>query len=141
MDNKESRRVSAILPAYNEETRIGKVLEVITSYKNFKEIIVVDDGSTDNTSKVIEKYNVNYIKNEKNMGKGYSMNKAVEMSSGDIIFFCDADVNGLTHEMIDEIINPVLEGNVEMMIGMRNRKLYYLKFVLAFVPFFGGKED
>ena len=142
MDYEASRkRITAIIPAYNEGERLHHVLDVITTYPNFLEIIVVDDGSTDATQEVMNKYpNVVDLRNETNMGKGYSMNRAVEAAKGDIIFFSDADVTGLTHHIIDQICNPVLNESVEMFIGMRNRKIYYLRFILSLIPLLGGER-
>ena len=139
-NQKDRKRISAIIPAYNESERIGAVLEVLTTYENFKEVIVIDDGSTDDTGEIAKKYPVKYIKNKTNKGKGYSMDRGVKISKGDIIFFCDADVKGLNHRIIDKITTPVLRGETEMMIGMRNRKIYYLKFIITFVPLLGGER-
>ena len=69
MDYEEARkRVTAIVAAYNEAPRIGAVLDVLTTYKGFREIIVVDDGSSDGTGNVIQKYDVTYVRNEVNIG-------------------------------------------------------------------------
>lgn len=137
---KNSQSITAIVPAYNEAERIGKVLEVLTSFKKFKEIIVIDDGSTDKTGEIAKRFNVKYIRNEINRGKGASMDIAVKQAESDIIFFCDADVVGLNHKILEETITPVLEDKVEMFIAMRNRKLYFLSFVLVFVPLLGGER-
>ena len=137
---KDRKRVTAIVPAYNEAQRIGRVLEVLVSCPNFSEIIVVDDGSTDSTGEVAVNYKVRYIKNPINKGKGYAMDVGVKAAKNDIIFFADADVIGLTCSTVNEIIEPVVSGNVDMFIGMRNRKIYYLSYVIAFVPLFGGER-
>jgi glycosyltransferase involved in cell wall biosynthesis len=140
MVHKKTNGISAIVPAYNESERIGTVLDTLTTYKGFSEVIVVDDGSTDDTARVAQQYPVKYVRNCINSGKGFSMNKAVRLSRNNVIFFCDADVNGLTHDIIDAITAPVCRGETEMMIGMRNRKIYYLKFILAFIPLLGGER-
>ena len=71
MDYKKDReKVTAIVPAYNEAERIGAVLAVLTSY-GFRDVIVVDDGSSDNTSQVVSRYNVKYLRIEKNGGGIY----------------------------------------------------------------------
>lgn len=137
---KNNKRISAIVPAYNEEGRIKKVLEVLATYPDFREIIVVDDGSTDKTEEESKQFDLIYIKNETNRGKGYSMDRAVSLAKSDIVFFCDADVTGLTHEIIDNIVTPVVKGEVDMFIGMRNRKWYVFHQVMSFVPLLGGER-
>ncbi len=86
-------QLSIIIPAYNEALRIGETLIAITNYiKDITyEIIVVDDGSTDNTIKVLEKYDVKILKNEQNMGKGYSVKRGMLEARGDYRLFMDAD--------------------------------------------------
>jgi glycosyltransferase involved in cell wall biosynthesis len=139
-EQKNSKRITAIVPAYNEAPRIGKVLEVLTTYPSFKEIIVVDDGSSDHTEDVVKNFNVRYIKNPVNNGKGYAMDRAVSLANGDVVFFCDADISGLTHGIIDEITHPVLAGEVDMFIGMRNRRWYVAHQMITFIPLLGGER-
>lgn len=137
---KNSQKITAIVPTWNEAPRIKKVLDVLVTYPNFKEVIVIDDGSTDNTEQIVKQYNVRYIKNETNRGKGFSMDRAVQEAATEIIFFCDADVSGITHHVIDQITRPVLERKVDMFIGMRNRKIYFVHAVMAIVPLVGGER-
>jgi glycosyltransferase involved in cell wall biosynthesis len=136
----DNKRITAIVPTYNEAARIEAVLAVLSTYKNFLEIIVVDDGSTDLTKEIVKKYPIRYVKNDINRGKGFSMDRAVKMAQGDVLFFCDADVSGLTHSIIDAIVEPVLEGKVDMFIGMRNRKIYFTNKVFALIPLLGGER-
>jgi glycosyltransferase involved in cell wall biosynthesis len=132
--------VTAIVPAYNEAARLGRVLDVLTTYPGFAEVIVIDDGSYDTTSAVAGRYPVCLIKHTHNVGKGQAMDEGVHAAQGDIIFFCDADVTGLTHHILDRIIQPVQHGEVDMFIGMRNRKIYFLRFLLRFIPLLGGER-
>jgi glycosyltransferase involved in cell wall biosynthesis len=141
MDYKtDTKRVTAIVPAYNEAERIGAVLDVLVSFPGFYEVIVVDDGSTDNTPDIVKKYNVVYIRLKENKGKGYAMDQAVKNAKTDIIFFCDADVKNLTHNTIEAIVSPVLEGRVEMFVGMRSRGIYALSWMISLVPILGGER-
>ncbi len=135
-----SQKISAIVPAYNEAERIGKVLAVLTSYPRFAEVIVVDDGSKDDTENIARHYPIRYIKNEQNLGKGKSMDKAVKAAVGDIIFFADADITGFTHTMIDEIVDPVLQKKVEMFVAMRHRALYDIPGIMHFIALLGGER-
>lgn len=93
--------ISLVIPAYNEEMRIGKTMESAYTYlsENYPgfEIIVVDDGSTDCTAGVVDSFcgnskrNVRLIKNGINRGKGYSVKSGILGSSGNIVVFSDAD--------------------------------------------------
>jgi hypothetical protein len=133
------RKISIIVPAYNEEARIGGVLDVVSTYPG-AEVIVVDDGSTDDTEKIASRYPVRFVKNKVNRGKGFAMDRGVRLAHEQVIFFCDADVKGLTHAMIDTIVEPVLHGDVDMFIGMRNRKMYLMSHIFAIVPLMGGER-
>ncbi len=95
----EKEKVSVIIPVYNGEDFIRKSIESVLSqtYKNI-EIIIIDDCSTDNTKKVIFENFKNligekivYIRNEENLERAKSRNKGAKLSSGDYLFFLDAD--------------------------------------------------
>ena len=137
-------KISAILCAYNEGERIEKVLEILTSYFKFEDIIIVNDGYTDNTDEKILKFTdprIKYLKNEKNMGKGFSMDRAMEEAASNIIFFADADIKGLSHNHIDKILEPVITQEKDMCIGMRDRNIYAIPGVLKyFTPLLGGER-
>ena len=97
--------LSVIIPVYNEESRIicslYKLLEFISNNNFISEIIVVDDGSKDNTCKIAsdffssyelnDKYHFNLIENKINKGKGFSIRKGLERATGKFILFTDAD--------------------------------------------------
>jgi hypothetical protein len=57
-----------------------------------------------------------------------------------VVFFADADIAGLTHETIDQVVGPVVRGEAEMFVAMRNRKIYYLRRIMSFVPLLGGER-
>ena len=116
-----NKSIVAIVSAYNEAERINPVLDTLINTKSLDEIVVIDDGSKDHTREIIKKYNnIKYFKNEKNMGKAYSMNRGVNLTKSDILFFCDADLKGLTPEIVEEIISPVANGEKDMFLGISN---------------------
>jgi esterase/lipase/glycosyltransferase involved in cell wall biosynthesis len=119
----KNKKIAAIIPAFNEGERIANVLKVLTRTKIIDEIIVIDDGSSDNTEKESKKFNITFLKNSRNRGKAYSMARGVKTSKADILFFCDADLKGLTESIINSIITPVLHNEYEMFIGLRANKM------------------
>lgn len=112
------KRISVIIPAYNEEKRIGKVLQRIPEFVD--EVIVVDDGSKDRTSEVAEKFNakVIVIKLKQNQGKGKAMSEGIKEASGDIIVFIDADGQHRPEEII-KLVEPIVNGEADFVIGSR----------------------
>ncbi len=78
MDSQPTRSgVTAVVAAYNEAARIGVVLDVLTTYDGFDEVVVVDDGSTDGTGEAVSAYPVTYLRVEPNQGKGHAMDVGV----------------------------------------------------------------
>lgn len=84
--------VSIIIPAYNAERTVGKTLEACLNqdYKGEFEVVVVDDGSTDNTKNVVKNYSVQYIF-QKNAGPATARNRGWKTSRGEIVCFTDSD--------------------------------------------------
>jgi len=120
-------KLSIIIPAYNEKSRIKETLDDVLNYiKKVDypvEIIVIDDGSTDNTVTVVENYinkqkNIRIINYIKNMGKGYAVNKGVETAKGEFILFMDADNATRINEI--ERFWPWTQEGFEIIIGSRN---------------------
>ena len=124
------KKTAAIVPAYNEATRIGKVLEVLIKTKGLDEIIVIDDGSADDTFEEAKKFPVRCFRNEKNIGKAATMQRGVDLTSAECFFFCDADLRGLRPEIIEETIKPVASGRTDMFIAVRAHASHrYIKSV------------
>lgn len=117
-------KASAIVSAYNEEKRIGTVLKALSKSKNIGEIIVIDDGSKDNTQKVVKKFSkIIYIKNKENRGKAYCMGRGVGIAKNETIFFCDSDLKNFSAKIADEIIFPVINEEYDMFLGVRANKI------------------
>ncbi|KKW42208.1 MAG: Glycosyl transferase family 2 [Candidatus Magasanikbacteria bacterium GW2011_GWA2_56_11] len=136
----DNKKVSAIVPAHNEAERIGRVLAVLTTSPHIREVVVVDDGSTDGTAAAAARYPVRVLRLGKNQGKGRALDAGVGAVESPVLLFCDADMQGITHQMIAEIIQPVAEGKLDMFIAMMNRRSYALRFMLSFVPLLGGQR-
>ncbi len=105
-----------IIPAYNEEKRIGKVLQKIPEFVD--EVIVVDDGSEDRTSEVARGFGAKVIRLEQNQGKGRAMSEGIKKANGDIIVFIDADGQHKPEEII-KLVEPIINGEADFVIGSR----------------------
>jgi len=113
-----TRQVTVIIPAYNEEARIGAVLRAVAATPVVNEVIVVSDGSTDRTAEVAVSHNIRTEKLLRNVGKGGAMLHGAKCAEGaDVIVFLDADLIGLKPEHIEALVNPVISGESAMAIG------------------------
>jgi glycosyltransferase involved in cell wall biosynthesis len=103
-------KVAAIIPAYNEENRIGDVLDSVIKCPLVSETIVVDDGSSDKTAEVASTYNsVQVLRHQSNRGKGAALKTGVEATDAEILLFVDADLIGLKPDHINELVEPLIE--------------------------------
>jgi len=122
--NHSSPSISIVIPAYNEEKSLGTVIwrtrEALQNLRNPYEIIVVDDGSTDQTSFVANKKDVAVVKNHKNCGKGDALKIGFSYCKGDIIVTMDADGSNQPEEL-PQLIRPILKDEFDVVIGSRFR--------------------
>ena len=114
--------VSIVIPAYNESRTIEKVIKVINSLDYVNEIIVVDDGSSDNTAEIAQNAGAYVITHTKNKGKGAAIKTGFENSTGDIVAFMDADLKNLTSKQVEKIIKPILDGKADLIKTKFKRK-------------------
>ncbi|MDZ7830640.1 MAG: glycosyltransferase family 2 protein [Desulfobacterales bacterium] len=137
MERKDSKLndflLSVIVPVYNEENTIIELLNRVFYAPFRKEIIVVDDGSTDKTLEVLSKYDnpsVKLISHERNQGKGRALQTGLDKANGDIIVIQDADLE-YDPEEYPVLLNPIISGNADVVYGSRfgghgeHRVLYF----------------
>jgi len=127
--------ISCIIPAYNEEKRIGNVIKVVQSHPLVREVIVINDGSSDKTEDVMRKFKgIKLISYKKNCGKSYAIMKGIEAAKSDLLLFIDADLIGLNKKNITDLIDPVLKGKSDMSISLRiNAPWFYRKIGIDFI--------
>ncbi|MBE6495787.1 MAG: glycosyltransferase [Methanobrevibacter thaueri] len=112
--SKKYQKVSVIIPAYNEEETVAKVIEVVKKVSFVDEIIVVNDGSSDNTEEEARKAGAIVINHEVNKGKGEALYTGYSEAECDIIAFIDADIYNLTSKKVEAMIKPILDGKTDI---------------------------
>lgn len=114
-------RVAAIVPAYNEGATLREVLSVLKATPSIDEVLVVSDGSTDDTVEIARSLGLRTIHLRQNQGKGRAMEIGVAHTDAGILLFVDADILNLTIDLIQRLIEPVLSGRSDMNVGIRHR--------------------
>jgi len=119
----KKRKISAIVPALNEEANVGAVLKVLLKAEILNEVILVDDGSTDKTAEIGKKLGAKIVKLSKKggSGKGNALKQGLKVTNAEIIAFFDADLIGLNEEHVNSLVQPVLAGKAVMCVGIRDR--------------------
>ncbi|MBN2635656.1 MAG: glycosyltransferase family 2 protein [Prolixibacteraceae bacterium] len=120
-------KASIIICSYNEGKTIADVVMACCKFNPECEIIVVDDGSTDNTENILNELSANYSfryeRLEKNMGKSFAMVHGVKMSENEIILFFDGDVSNIIKEHFEMLLNPIINGSADMVLGQPSETL------------------
>lgn len=114
-------KISCLIPAYNEANNIECVLKAAKDVKIFNEVIVIDDGSKDDTARVVRTFQRNFRKlkllvNYHNLGKTGAIMRGVDAASGDLIVMLDADLINLTSENVQSLIGPLLRKEYDLTI-------------------------
>jgi len=132
--------ISVIIPAYNEEKNIKNVLNVLKKINIIDEIIVVNDGSTDNTEKEVLLFDVKLVNFDKNLGKGAAVKRGIQIAKGDVLVLLDADLVGFTPNHFSKLVKPVLENNCGMTVGVFSSGRKRTDLAQKIAPFLSGQR-
>ncbi len=139
-------KVTAVVPAYNEEKTVGNVLKALASTNRISEIVAINAGSTDNTLNIIKRFKshknprVKIINMKKPEGKGNTVREGTKNIDADILLFFDADLIGLRREHIDKLLDPVLKEHAGMVIGLRDKSNVIANMIMPYFPLTGGER-
>jgi len=119
-------KLSVIIPVFNEKSTIKQIVEKVQAVPIDKEIILIDDCSTDGTRNILPQFTSNNIKivlQEKNQGKGAAVARGIKEATGDYIIIQDADLEYDPQDYIKLII-PILDGRAKVVYGSRFKGVY-----------------
>ncbi|WJF95373.1 glycosyltransferase family 2 protein [Paraburkholderia bonniea] len=110
--------------AFNEEAGIGAVLEIVSRHPLLNEVIVVDDGSSDDTAEIVRRYpSVQLLSQPLNQGKSAAMATGIAASRAEWLMLLDANLTGLTAAHITALTEPVRSGRAEISLSLRQNSL------------------
>lgn len=134
-----SHKISCVVPVFNEASRINGVLNSLTGHPLLDEIIVVNDGSSDQTHQVVsQRDDVIFISYPVNRGKTHALKEGIERAKNDLIMTVDSDLIGLRPENISELIMPILEDRADVSLSLRGNSL--LIFKILGIDFVSGER-
>ncbi|KJS22476.1 MAG: hypothetical protein VR72_05355 [Clostridiaceae bacterium BRH_c20a] len=110
-------RVTALIPAYNEEKNIALTIKTLQTISEIKQIVVIDDGSTDRTDQISKEMGIEVVRIGENKGKGNALNIGASYVKEDYVALVDADLKETAIE-IQKLINPVVNGSYDMAIAI-----------------------
>lgn len=134
-------KVTAVIPAYNEENRVGAVIGVVKRCSSVDQIIVVSDGSTDKTAEIASSYDgIITLNLVRNLGKGGALLEGVKHADFEVIIFLDADLIGLHPEHVEALAAPVLDGSAGMSIGVFKGGRRCTDWAQVIAPYISGQR-
>ena len=141
----KSETVGVVMPAFNEEKGLGRVLEAVSKIDWISRIVVVDDGSTDSTLAAARAWvrqdgRITPLRLPHNQGKGGAMLAGVQALSTDLVLFLDADLIGLRPYHLQTLCLPVLAGASDMAVAVFRKGGTRTDAALLLAPYLSGQR-
>lgn len=131
-------KVTAVIPALDEEQTIGAVVAVARGHARVDEVIVVNDGSTDGTSRIAKRAGARVIDLPENHGKAAAMRAGAQATDAEWLLFLDGDLIGLTHDHISDLLEPILKGEADMSVGLFRNGRMATDLAQVLAPYLSG---
>jgi len=150
-------KLTIILPVFNEQNTIAEIIRRVLKLSLEKEIIVVDDGSTDGTEEILDKWphpgDFQLLRHGRNLGKGAAIHTAIEKATGEVLVIQDADLE-YDPEDLPRLLDPILQGKASIVYGSRilgnpefyrmgvlryHREGYFRNPLLTVAFYYGGR--
>jgi len=120
---KKEKYVSAIVPVFNEEKTVKKVIEALLKSNLISEVISVNDGSTDKSLDVLKSFGgkIKQVSYKKNRGKGFALALGIQKAKGELVIFFDSDLINLSDKHIKTLLNYIFKGEYKAVLGFPKR--------------------
>ncbi len=136
---KSPKSIAAVITAKNEAKTIAEVVKAARS-AGIDEVIVVSDGSKDETATVAQRAGALVIELPENLGKSQALERGLRATEAELVVLLDADLIGLKPEHIEQLIEPIQNGLLEMTIGVFRGGKWATEFGNRATPFLSGQR-
>ncbi len=133
--------ISVVIPCLNERRRVLQTIKKLLGNDRIKEIIIVDDGSNEETKEVLGRLpkEITVLRHEQNLGKSAAMKTGLLWSKGEVVIFVDADLKNFSQEHLFALCEPVEKNFCDMAIGVREKEVVYSRMIACSAAY-GGER-
>ena len=132
-------RMTAIVPAFNEASTIGRFIDVLRRSPLIGEVIVVSDGSTDHTADVARRHGARVLTLPVNVGKGFAVHYGARHAASSYVALFDADLRHLRERHVRQLLGPVIRGQADVSVGLIDRGPFVMA-LSAYLPLLSGQR-